>query len=141
MLTLALAFPNRYSERSADSRNALRRLLLNPPIKGWIASGRARFAFPDVEDAANGAVGLLPPADRIRYERWLRCGGMATVQLAAPVLFGANGAAAVAGSGPCAAGLAKAIRTVGLDRWPRVVAAMAEQASAEAEVTLPPGNY
>jgi hypothetical protein len=61
--------------------------------------------------------------------------------LAVPVLFGNNGAAAVSGSGPCALGLAKAIRTVGLDRWPRVVAAMADQASAEEVVTLPPGNY
>ena len=50
-------------------------------------------------------------------------------------------AAAISGSGPCAAGLAKAIRANGLDRWPRVVAAMAEEASAEPEVTLPPGHY
>jgi len=118
----------------------------------WIDQGRQYHGYfghgtapqtdaDDVEDAANGAVGLLPPADRIRYERWLRCGGMATLQCAAPVLFGPGGVAAVSGSGPTAAGLAKAIRTKGLDRWPRVVAAAAEQASAEAEVTLPPGHY
>ena len=46
---------------------------------------------------------------------------MKALQCAARVLFGANGAAAVSGSGPCAVGLAKAIRTIGLDRWPRVV--------------------
>jgi hypothetical protein len=118
----------------------------------WIYQGRQYHGYfgngtspqtdeADVEDAANGAVGVLPPADRVRYEHWLRTGGMATVQLAAPVLFGADGAAAVAGSGPCALGLAKAIRTGGLDRWPRVVTALADQASAEAQVTLPPGDY
>jgi hypothetical protein len=118
----------------------------------WIDQGRQYHGYfghgtapptdeDDVEDAANGAVGLLPPADRIRYEHWLRGGGMATLQCAAPVLFGPDGIAAISGSGPCAAGLAKAIRANGLDRWPRVVAAMAEEASAEPEVTLPPGHY
>jgi hypothetical protein len=104
---------------------------------GWFGSGTCDDA---IEQAANGAVAALPPADRPRYERWLRGGGLAALKRAAPALFAADGAAPMPSDGPTAAALAEAVRRVGLDRWPRAVAE-AEQAASDTVAELPPGRY
>jgi len=105
---------------------------------GWFGHGTCDNR---AQRAAYEAVGVLPAADRPRYERWLTQGGMATLLRAAPVLFGKGGAAEGDGTGPTASGLARAIHAAGPYRWPRVVADAAEQAEATAKIELPPGNY
>lgn len=96
---------------------------------GWFGDGTCAKA---VRDAANGSVAPLPPSDRARCERWLRTGGIAAMQRAASSLFGGGGDATATGSIPTAVSLAEAIRSVGLDRSPQVVAESALPERGEA---------